>query len=202
MNEARKHHEKVEHRREALRILRTGRELTKWEWEQRFRGSRLAPTILMLRTAHGFLIEGHGTVTAPYVMPDPLQLPGLVEVTDPIKQGYYDTDHWHQLRQRRRNMDNDACVHCGYDDELQVHHAIYNLFAERLSDLITVCEECHEKIHKQSYLKFPSGISIQHANLIGVRYEFADWLLPSVRKHCEFGGMAGPVAKIEVDKQP
>lgn len=71
-----------------------------------------------------------------------------VEVTEEMKAAYYSTPHWKTTRSARLAMDRNTCVFCGLGLTLQVHHWRYDLFAEQLHDLSTVCRQCHEWIHE------------------------------------------------------
>ena len=42
-----------------------------------------------------------------------------------------------------------ACEACGYSRKLQVHHKTYErLGKERNSDLVLLCRDCHESLHR------------------------------------------------------
>ncbi len=64
---------------------------------------------------------------------------------------YLLSEHWCTLSRLRREFDNDACAICGKEHPLQVHHRTYDRcpFMERLSDVVTLCDTCHEAHHKQ-----------------------------------------------------
>ena len=64
---------------------------------------------------------------------------------------------WQQLADKRKRMDNFTCKKCGYHagienrNKLHVHHIVPLSKGGRntLSNLITVCQSCHEKIHNK-----------------------------------------------------
>jgi hypothetical protein len=178
-NSARSFHQRDEAQCAVLTRLRAGDLLKKSIYESEVcDGSRLAPVIEQLRNAHGFLIKGDGSVCTPYFMPDMKQMPSLARVTPEMRSAYYTTPHWESVRSSRFEHDSMMCVLCGDSDELQCHHVTYqNIFREQLSDLLTVCSDCHRKIHKHGRLKFPSGISVECAAQIGWNV-FEEWLLP------------------------
>lgn len=73
------------------------------------------------------------------------------------KKTYYG-ENWLSQRRKARKRDNYTCQRCGitekeYGQELSVHHKIpFIMFkdykeANRLDNLICVCEPCHRKIH-------------------------------------------------------
>lgn len=61
---------------------------------------------------------------------------------------YLRTQHWRTLRQKRIDADGGVCALCGSPMGLQVHHLTYEaLGKEDICDLITLCFECHGKVH-------------------------------------------------------
>lgn len=68
------------------------------------------------------------------------------------QSAYYDylqSDHWTQLREKILERDNRACVVCGRNNNLQVHHKVYRPRLEdaALEDLETLCRTCHAQQH-------------------------------------------------------
>lgn len=176
---ARKFHASRQAQQDALTKLRDGAGLTKVDYEQSFGdGRRLAPAIEQLRNAHGFSIDGHGTVSKPYKLCDVLQRPSLAMVTPEMEAMYYTLPHWYAVKEAREASDARRCVLCFSPSELRCHHVSYaKLFNEPLEDLMTLCERCHERVHEDCRLKFPSGVSVQYAHLLGWK-GFEAWLLP------------------------
>lgn len=72
----------------------------------------------------------------------------LVEVTNEMKEQYYRTAHWSVKRRERMSFDSFQCRHCMATAELQVHHWKYDLFNEAIHDLVTLCKDCHTRIHE------------------------------------------------------
>lgn len=61
---------------------------------------------------------------------------------------YIKTQAWEEMRQKVFRRDGFKCVICGEAKNLNVHHITYeNLGAEKASDLVTLCQFCHEDIH-------------------------------------------------------
>ena len=60
---------------------------------------------------------------------------------------------WRKIRQQRLAKDNFRCQNKHWwpaTKNLHVHHCNYNnLGNEKLSDLITLCRSCHNKIHRK-----------------------------------------------------
>lgn len=55
---------------------------------------------------------------------------------------------WRKKRRRVFYRDKHKCQECGATRWLQVHHLTYKrLFREPLSDLITLCRDCHKAAH-------------------------------------------------------
>lgn len=60
---------------------------------------------------------------------------------------------WKAKRQERLELDGYACKKCksaGDGKPLHVHHRTYDRFGGRelITDLVTLCEKCHAKVHK------------------------------------------------------
>ena len=65
------------------------------------------------------------------------------------KQAYLDSKAWQKLRKKVFDRDNNECVYCGSMDSLNCHHITYaRLGNEKLSDLTTLCRECHGELHE------------------------------------------------------
>lgn len=69
---------------------------------------------------------------------------------------------WKNKRQQIIERDKYKCVYCGRTDNLQVHHTYYLIYEnnEKVKpwnypdeSLITVCNDCHKKIHKNQKIK-------------------------------------------------
>ena len=178
VKQARTFHERDEAQASVLATLRTGEALTKMAYESRVaNGSRLAPVIEQLRNAHGFKIDGDGSIDAPYILVDVRQKPTLVRVTPEMKAAYYMTPHWNRVRMERRARDMSRCVLCFATSSLECHHVSYSrLFDEPMEDLLTLCSKCHEHVTKNCRIKFPSGIAVQYASHLGWK-GFEPWLM-------------------------
>jgi hypothetical protein len=82
----------------------------------------------------------------------------------PHQQKYYETRHWKCKSAERKAFDNYRCVQCGSSENLETHHWKYDLFAEDLRDLCTLCAECHASIHdavRGSSVHFPRYVTKQ-----------------------------------------
>ena len=72
---------------------------------------------------------------------------------------YIKTEAWRKKRQRVFRRDRFQCVYCGCSKNLEVqhvtlevHHITYKrLGAEDISDLVTLCNDCHQLIHEERY---------------------------------------------------
>lgn len=64
---------------------------------------------------------------------------------------YLQTEHWQDVRRRYKEsrFGRWGCQVCGGRDGLQLHHKTYKRVGrERLTDLIYLCSNCHEKAHE------------------------------------------------------
>lgn len=67
---------------------------------------------------------------------------------------YLKTDTWKTKRLKVLQRDRHHCRKCGTENDLEVHHLTYKRFGnEKLTDLITLCRNCHNKQHPDK-LKF------------------------------------------------
>ena len=175
---ARDYHERTERQIKALNVLRSGEQIFQADYDH-MNGGRVAASIGKLRACYGFVINGDGSKLSPYEMLDTSQHPRFAAVTDEMKAAYYMTPWWNAVRSRRLEIDGRVCVLCRCSDKpLLCHHVTYErLFAEEISDLLTVCDPCHEKIHVSCRLKFPSGVATTYAHLLGWKGQ-EEWLMP------------------------
>ena len=73
----------------------------------------------------------------------------MTEIHVPTQyEAYLQTEQFNEKRKSVFDRDNHKCVVCGSKNNLQVHHLTYrNVFQEPLSDLITLCKNCHATYH-------------------------------------------------------
>lgn len=70
-------------------------------------------------------------------------------------------DYWNTVKREVRLRDNHRCQICGRDYNLEIHHKVYSVNGvsilgkelDYLNCLTTLCEECHENIHKDKKQK-------------------------------------------------
>lgn len=63
-------------------------------------------------------------------------------------QAYLESDEWKNKRIQLFILRGNKCEKCGSSKHIQVHHKTYKrIFNEKLSDLMVVCGDCHQKIH-------------------------------------------------------
>ena len=61
---------------------------------------------------------------------------------------YLQTDHWQSIRKQALKRARFKCALCSSDGVLHVHHKNYDHLGEEMSsDLIVLCQPCHEKFH-------------------------------------------------------
>lgn len=62
---------------------------------------------------------------------------------------YLKTDHWAKIRLEKLLL-NPVCEKCDSAINLNLHHKTYcRLGKEKLTDIITLCQPCHIKLHKE-----------------------------------------------------
>jgi 5-methylcytosine-specific restriction endonuclease McrA len=75
----------------------------------------------------------------------------LLNLTHGKRLNYYEyikSARWKRKADKRRRRDKFICQHCGARG-WQVHHKTYErLGHERMSDLETLCDKCHRRIHR------------------------------------------------------
>ncbi len=64
---------------------------------------------------------------------------------------YLKTQHWALAKSAALKRDENKCADCGYftyEKNLEVHHITYiRRGKERLEDLLTLCQDCHQERH-------------------------------------------------------
>lgn len=61
---------------------------------------------------------------------------------------YMQSQRWWSLRSEVFNRDHNQCQICSTTKDLECHHMHYrNLGAEKMTDLLTLCHECHKHVH-------------------------------------------------------
>lgn len=131
-------------------------------------------------------------------------------VFSPDYDSYINSDMWRVKAERRREIDGNRCFFCkrkwngkhGNDNNLHVHHMTYTHFGDEdiKNELITVCEDCHEKIH-ESWDSLRDGIYVRQRlisdhELAKGRCELMNALMPH---DISFGGeywIAGDTVKV------
>lgn len=65
------------------------------------------------------------------------------------KQQYLKSPEWKTLKSKVLNRDDHTCQSCNTNGTpLEVHHITYQNFGnEQLSDLVSLCRNCHQTIH-------------------------------------------------------
>lgn len=62
---------------------------------------------------------------------------------------YLKSKHWKNKRKVVLELKNNTCEYCKTNKNLQVHHTTYkNIGDEKISDLMVLCEECHQATHR------------------------------------------------------
>lgn len=69
---------------------------------------------------------------------------------------YLQSEKWKSIRESALVIHGKKCKECGNESDLQVHHLRYPeiLGTENVeSDLVVLCKECHQKLHKKKHKK-------------------------------------------------
>ena len=68
---------------------------------------------------------------------------------------YLLSDAWKIIREQALRRDGYTCKICGTGINLRVHHVNYEHLGteQELDDVVTLCEECHSKVHLKDYQK-------------------------------------------------
>jgi 5-methylcytosine-specific restriction endonuclease McrA len=72
-------------------------------------------------------------------------------------------ERWKNKRRIILERDNHTCQHCGLKHNLQVHHLVYKKggvppWEYRNSQLITLCVNCHNEVHRTTKIKSVGNI--------------------------------------------
>ena len=64
---------------------------------------------------------------------------------------YLQSEEWQIVRRKRLQIDGYKCQMCGTGKNLQVHHISYEHLEQEkeIDDLVTLCKECHKKVHEE-----------------------------------------------------
>ena len=94
---------------------------------------------------------------------------------------YLQGEHWKLMRRLRLEVDSEQCAVCGSRNQLNVHHKTYDrIGAEKLSDLITLCQECHAKYHNKLMKGNFNVKSVVSSSVIQNKKEFSMFELEEV----------------------
>lgn len=63
------------------------------------------------------------------------------------KDDFYKSEGWAKTRSYILKRDSYMCQDCKSKDNLHVHHIKYKQVSNLARDLITLCSDCHKKIH-------------------------------------------------------
>ncbi len=98
--------------------------------------------------------EPEFTIASPKTEKTVAKISGYKEYLEAMKslpyQEYLQTEHWQHFREQAILFYGAKCRLCNSSDrEIDVHHKTYeNRGRETFNDIIVVCRDCHELIHK------------------------------------------------------
>lgn len=89
---------------------------------------------------------------------------------DSLEQKFYSSKEWLKERDTIKNLDNNLCLMCLYHKELNsmdtVHHIeeLKENWSKRFEkdNLISLCESCHQKIHRKYLMSKEEKLKTQH----------------------------------------
>ena len=102
-------------------------------------------------------------------------------------KSYLNSSHWKEKRKEFKKCYIRACVICGTNENIELHHITYkNIGKERLSDLCFLCRDCHESVHNKTK-KVPDNSIIKtfrrnHVGLVIPKQYAAKKISPKQRK--------------------
>ena len=71
---------------------------------------------------------------------------------------YLQSKEWKIIRDKVIQRDNGICLHCNTNPAQEVHHKHYKtIYKENISDLESVCTDCHRAIHKVHFYEVLKG---------------------------------------------
>lgn len=149
--------------RSVLRFLKDheGEWVTTWELVEAT-SHRFSTSIQKLRE-QGYEIEKKPIVGSEQFQYRLTSYRRKVLVDKSLKDLYYNTPHWRAMSKQRREFDDWRCVLCKSTENLEVHHFHYDLFEEDIEDLVTLCRNCHRRLHvhaKDKLRSFPKSVAV------------------------------------------
>lgn len=77
-------------------------------------------------------------------------------------QQFLETPFWQAIRVECYQRDGYKCQNCQAASRLRAHHRFYrpNWFETRLADLVTLCEDCHTKVHAGQLPQFMGRVRV------------------------------------------
>ncbi len=79
------------------------------------------------------------------------------------KKAYLASSQWKTIRTKVLTRDHYQCQLCNYTESLEVHHITYERFTnEDISDLVTLCRDCHQSIHDKLGYNYTSTFPIRN----------------------------------------
>ena len=96
---------------------------------------------------------------------------------------YLTGKHWQRLRNERLELDGHACCVCGAQERIEVHHLFYrhDLNDTHLNDLITLCHECHNAVHRVKEQWFQSKMDKQERTKNGYLINYGGFCFEAAR---------------------
>lgn len=95
-------------------------------------------------------------------IPEKIKSPTLADLGVKTLEEYYVGDHWQQFRQEYYTRHQKKCWITGRTDNVDLHHVNYDCLGEEEDeDVIPLCREMHEKVHRL-VKEFKIPLSVAH----------------------------------------
>ena len=81
----------------------------------------------------------------------------IVRISELLALSLKNNPYWEEVKRKVRVRDGHCCRMCGKTYNLEIHHKTYQIGGmsivghelEHLGCLVTLCEECHAKVHER-----------------------------------------------------
>lgn len=105
---------------------------------------------------------------------------------------------WKKRRDERKALDGFKCVFCKSTENLNVHHLTYDRIGNEnvRHDLVTLCQDCHKKLHEQIRVTREKNAVIREINFKQYLLLLEDFY--KLHKHLDYA-MGGSVDFLNID---
>lgn len=123
------------------------------------------------------------------------------KINDPYESDYdryLHSPHWQETKQKRLDLDEHKCAFCKSTENLNVHHLTYDRIGNEnvRHDLVTLCQDCHKKLHEQIRVTREKNAVIRETNFKQYLLLLKDFY--KLHKHLDYA-MGGSVDFLNID---